>query len=270
MTQATLRRQGLLAHLRLLFAYRELLLSWTTRTIKSRYRQSVLGFGWALVQPVFQMVVISVIFGSLVRVPSEGIPYPVFAYSALLPWTLFAGSISSAVPSVLQNMYLVTKIYFPREILPLSAILARLVDFVIASLVFVGLMLWYRIPVHATLLLVPLLLAIQTVLALALGLLGAAISVFLRDISFAIPLGMQLWMYATPVIYPLSMVPERWRPFYLLNPMAGIIDSYRRVVLQGQLPDFGYLGVAACISLLLCAIAYAYFKRLEMAMSDVI
>lgn len=256
--------------LRLLLAHRELLVSWTSREIRARYRQSVLGFGWALVSPVFQMIVISVIFGNFVRVPSEGIPYPIFAYVALLPWGLFASSISSAVPSVLGNMHLVTKIYFPREILPVSAILARLVDFAVASLVFVGLMFWYGIPVHITLLFLPLLLTIQIALALGVSLLGAAISVFLRDISFAIPLGMQLWMYATPVIYPLSMVPERWRPLYLLNPMAGIIDSYRRVVLQGQLPDFVYLGVAAGVSLLFCVIAYAYFKRLEMAMSDVI
>lgn len=263
-------QRSLSQNLRLLIRYRELLASWTSREIRARYRQSVLGFGWALVQPVFQMVVISVIFGSFVRMPSEGIPYPIFVYTALLPWTLFAGSISSAVPSILYNMHLVTKIYFPREILPLSAILTRLVDFVIASLVFVALMVWYRIPVHVTLLFVPLLLAIQIALALGVSLLGAAISVFLRDISFAIPLGMQLWMYATPVIYPLSLVPERWRALYLLNPMAGIIESYRQIVLQGQLPNFAYLGVAACISLLLCTGAYAYFKQLEMAMSDVI
>jgi len=260
----------MIANFRLLYGYHELLASWTIREIRARYRQSVLGFGWAIAQPVFSMVVISVIFGNFVRVPSEGIPYPIFAYTALLPWTLFAGSISSAVPSVLRNMYLVTKIYFPREILPLSAILAQLVDFAIASLVFVGLMLWYNIPVHATLLFVPLLLAIQIVLVLGVSLLGAAISVFLRDISLAIPLGMQLWMYATPVIYSLSLVPERWRPFYLLNPMAGLIDSYRRVVLFGQPPDLSYLGIAAVVSLGLCVVAYAYFKRLEMAMSDVI
>lgn len=257
-------------NLRLLIRYRELLVIWTSREIRARYRQSVLGIGWALVQPVFQMIIITVIFGNFMRVPSQGVPYPVFAYAAILPWSLFSDSISAAVPSIRRNMHLVTKIYFPREILPLSAILARLVDFAIASLIFLGLMLWYRIPLHATLIFVPLLLAIQVVLALGVSLLGAAISVFLRDISFAIPLGMQLWMYATPVIYPLSMVPDRWRSLYFLNPMAGIIESYRQVVLHGQSPDFRYLSVAACGSLLLCAIAYAYFKRLEMAMADII
>jgi lipopolysaccharide transport system permease protein len=264
------QQRSLWQNLRQLASYRELLISWMGREIRSRYRQSVLGFGWALIQPLFQMIVITVIFGTFLQVPSEGIPYAVFTYAAILPWSLFANSISAAVPSILNNMQLVTKIYFPREILPLSAILARLVDFAIALLVFAGLVAWYRIPVYQTWLFVPLLLIIQITLALAISLLGAAISVFLRDVSFAIPLAMQLWMYATPVIYPLNLVPERWRSLYLLNPMAGIIDSYRRVLLQGQPPDLGYLGVAAAVSFLLCAVSYAYFKRLETAMADII
>lgn len=264
------RERGLVESLRLLVSYRELLVGWASREVRSRYRQSVLGFGWALVQPLFSLVVISVVFGSFVHVPSDGVPYPIFSYTALLPWALFANSVSSAVPSILNNMHLVTKIYFPREILPLSAILARLVDFAIASIVFVGLMVWYRMPVHVTLVYVPLLLVIQIVLALGVGLMGAAISVFLRDISFAIPLGLQLWMYATPVIYPLSMVPDQWRAIYQINPMVGIIDSYRRVLLLGQPPDLGLLGFSTLVSVLLCILAYAYFKKLEIAMSDVI
>jgi len=246
-----------------------MLFLWTSRELRSRYRQSVLGFGWALIQPVFQVVVISVIFGKFIQVPSDGIPYPIFAYTALLPWMLFASSVSSAIPSVTGNMYLVTKIYFPREILPLSAILTRVVDFAIASLVFVALMIWYDIPAHSSLIYVPLLLLVQTLLALGISLLGAAVSVFLRDISFALPLAMQLWMYASPVIYPLSIVPERWRNLYLLNPMAGIIDSYRRTMLFGKPPDLAYLGIAAALSVGLCLLAYGYFKKLEMSMSDV-
>lgn len=264
------QQRSLGQNLKLIVEYRELLLTWTVREIKARYRQSALGFGWALIQPVFQMVVISIIFGNFLRVPSGNVPYPVFAYAALLPWTLFSGSITAAVPSVLTNMQLVTKIYFPREILPLSAMLARLVDFAIASLVFVGLMLWYDIPVHTTLVYVPLLLLIQMILAAGVGLLGAAISVFLRDISFAIPMVMQIWMYISPVIYPLDQVPERWRTLYMLNPMAGIIDSYRRVILHGELPDLTLLAVSAATSLVLFAASYVYFKRLEMAMSDII
>lgn len=264
------RRNSLRENINQLIHYRELLVTWTMREIRARYRQSVLGFGWALIQPVFQMIIISIIFGNFLRVPSDGMPYPIFAYVAILPWTLFSSSIAMAVPSLRTNMELITKIYFPREIIPLSAIFARLVDFSIATLVFVGLMVWYRIPVHLTLLFVPILLVIQIALAIGVSLLGAAISVFLRDVSFAIPLGMQIWMYATPVIYPLNMVPERWRPLYLLNPMAGIINAYRQVVLHGEWPDLGCLGLSALASLLLCAVAYVYFKRLEMAMSDII
>ncbi len=254
----------------LLYRFKELLWVWTMREIKGRYRQSALGFGWALVQPVFQMVVISIIFGGFLRVSSGDVPYPVFAYAAILPWTFFSGSINSAVPSILQNMQLVTKIYFPREILPLSAVLSRLVDFAVASIVFIGLLWWYKIPLHVTILYVPFLLGIQIILAAAIGLLGSAISVFLRDISFAVPLAMQLWMYASPVIYPIDQVPERWRWLYMLNPMASIIDSYRRVILHGQMPDFGALSIALVTAVLLFVVAYWYFKRLEMAMSDII
>ena len=263
-------RRGVTDGLARLYEYRELLQNWTLREIKSRYRQSVLGFGWAIVQPVFQMVVISIIFGSFLHVPSGNVPYPVFAYVALLPWTFFSGAINTAVPSLLTNMDLVTKIYFPREVLPLSSIVARLADLVVASVVFVGMMAWYRLPIHFTLIFVPVLILILLLLAIGVGLLGAAVSVFLRDISFAVPLGMQLWMYASPVIYPITQVPERWRWLYMLNPMAGIIDSFRRVVLDGLWPDPFYLGLAGGVSFVLCIIAYANFKRLEMAMSDII
>lgn len=253
-----------------LFEHRELLLVWTLRQIRSRYRQSVLGFGWAFVQPVVAMVVISVIFGGFLRVPSNGVPYPVFSYVAILPWTLFSGSIGAAVPSVLVNMDLVTKTYFPREILPLAAILTRFVDFGIASLVFGGLILWYHIPVQTTWLYVPVLLLVQTLLAIGIGFFGSAISVFLRDFSFAVPLAMQVWMYLTPVIYPLSMVPERFRSLYMLNPMAGIITGYRQVVLEGTPPDWRYLGYSTLISVGLAIVGYLYFKRIEMSMADII
>lgn len=269
--EKTLRfRRPFLDNLRSLINYREMLFTWTMREVRSRYRQSALGFTWALIQPVVQMVVITIIFGNFLKVPSDGVPYPVFAYAALLPWTLFAGSISAAVPSILSNMELVTKIYFPREILPLSAILARLVDFLIASLVFVFLLIYFNIPVSFTIIFVPVLLIIQCLLAIGVGLLGAAVSVFLRDISFALPLVMQLWFYATPVIYPISQVPEEWRMLYSLNPMVGVIEGYRAVILEGTWPDFILLGWSTVFALILVFLAYLYFKRLEMAMSDII
>lgn len=278
MESIELKNQVILSHKRksfkeniiLLYRYRELLVTWTLRDIRGRYRQSALGFGWALIQPFIQMVVISIIFGYFLQIPSGDIPYPIFSYVAILPWTLFSGSISSAVPSVIVNMELVNKIYFPREIIPLSAILSRMVDFAIASLVFVGLMLFYRIPLAPTILYVPLLLVIQITLAIGVGLLGSAISVFFRDISFAVPLGMQIWMYATPVIYSIASVPEEWRGLYLLNPMAGIIASYRQVILYGENPNISYLIISALVSVIICVFAYVYFKRLEMAMSDII
>jgi lipopolysaccharide transport system permease protein len=270
--QATLsqNKRTLLNHFRYLMSRRELLVSLTMREIKARYRQSILGFGWALLVPLFQMVVLSIVFGNIIGVPSDGRPYPVFSYVAILPWTLFSSAIAASVPSILGNMELVTKIYFPREILPLSSILARLVDFAVASTIYIGLILYYQIPVHKTLVFVPVLLVIQITLSIGIGLLGSAVSVFLRDISFAIPVAMQIWMYATPVIYPSSLVSERWRALYMLNPMAGIIDSYRKVVLDGVWPDFGVLAYSAVFSVVLCLIAYWYFKRLEMAMSDII
>lgn len=269
-TQTLQTSRSLRMNLDLLFSHRELIFSWVLREMRARYRQSVLGFGWALVQPVVQMVVISVIFGAFLRVPSEGIPYPVFAYVAILPWTLFAGSLVAAVPSIIMNMDLVTKIYFPREIIPISAVLARLVDFAIASIVFVGLMIWYQVPIHSTTLFVPVLLVIQLLFTIGVGLLGAAITVFIRDISFAIPVAMQLWMYACPVIYPSSMVPEQWKSLYFLNPMAVLIESYRQVILFGELPDFSYLALATGISLFLFIFGYINFKRVEMAMADII
>lgn len=269
-TRVLKRRRSLVENLKLFYQYRELLAAWTGREIRARYRQSVLGFGWALVQPLVQIVVISIIFGSVLRVPSGDIPYPLFAYAAILPWNLFAHSITASVPSIFQNMDLVNKIYFPREFLPLSSILARLIDFAIASLIYVALMLFYRMPIYPTLIYVPLILLVQIVLAVGIGLLGSAVSVFVRDISLAIPLGMQIWMYATPVVYPLSMVPEKWRGLYLLNPMAGIIHSYRSVMLEGKPPDLAYLGLSAALSVLLCVLAFIYFKRIEMAMSDIV
>ncbi len=265
-------KRSLKDNLNLLLRYRELLYVWTSREIRARYRQSALGFGWALITPIVQMVVISVIFGGFLRVPSSStdIPYPVFAYVALLPWQFFAGGINGAVPSVRNNMQLVTKIYFPREILPFSAVLSRLVDFLIGALVFVGLVIYFQMPIYGTWLFVPILILIQIVLAMGFGILGAAVSVFLRDISFAVPLALQLWMYATPIIYDVSEVPEQLLPIYSLNPMVGIITSYRLVILEGQLPGWHELAYPVTFAMIVFAIAYVYFKRLEMAISDII
>ncbi len=264
-------RRNLIDDLRSIFRSRELLLVWTQREIRVRYKQSLLGGLWAVLQPLSVMLIFTVIFGNFVRVPSDGIPYPVFSYCAILPWTFFANSISFSFPSLLNNMNLVTKIYFPREILPLAAIGAALLDYLVASVLFFVLMLIYQIPFHITLLLIPLLLVVQIILSIGVTLFASAIIVFLRDIRFVVPLVLQLWMYLTPIIYPLSQIPERFRGLYMIvNPMASIIDGYRRITLLGQPPQWEYIAVSAAISFLLFLIAYIYFKGAEDRFADVI
>ncbi len=260
----------MIRYLRSLYQHRELLLMWTWREIKVRYKQSLLGSVWAVLQPLSLMVVFSVIFTYFVQVPTDGVPYPLFSYAALLPWTFFATSVGFAVPTLVNNMNLVTKIYFPREILPLASVGAAFVDFLVASSLFLLLLFWYHASLSWTLLWLPLLLVIQVVLVLGIVLPAAALNVFYRDVRFIIPLATQLLMYATPIIYPITVVPERFRPFYALNPMVGIIDSYRRVILYGELPSLQYLGSSIGVSVLLVVAGYMYFKRAEDTFADLI
>jgi lipopolysaccharide transport system permease protein len=211
-----------------------------------------------------------VVFSLFAKIPSEGIPYPIFSYAALLPWTFFATSVSFGVPSVVSQMDLVTKIYFPKEILPFSSIIAAFFDFLIASTVFLGLIIFYKVTITVQIFWYPILLSIQVLLTLGIVLLASAINVFYRDIRFVIPLVTQLWMYASPIIYPVSSVPKWLRPFYLLNPMAPIIDGYRRVVLLGSIPDLQYLTISAFVSIVLFIVGYYYFKRVELSFADFI
>jgi lipopolysaccharide transport system permease protein len=253
-----------------LYHRRDLLWMWTVRDIKVRYKQSVLGAAWAILQPLSLMLIFNVIFSYFVRVPTDNIPYPIFSYTALLPWTTFAASVTFAVPSLVTNMNLVTKIYFPREILPMSSVIAGLIDFMIAALVFAGMLVYYRIPVYGTLILLPVLLAIQMLLTLGVVLFASAVNVFYRDIRFVVPLAVQLWMYLTPVIYPATLIPERFRNLYMLNPMAGLIEAYRTIALKGAWPDWTHLGLAALISLIVFVVGYSYFKRVEWQFADLI
>jgi lipopolysaccharide transport system permease protein len=257
-------------HMRELYRHRYLLWMWALREIRVRYKQSILGGAWAILQPVALMIIFSVVFSYFARVPTDGVPYPIFSYTALLPWTLFATAITFGIPSLVNNMNLVTKAHFPREILPIAAVGAALVDFAIACLLFVFMVMVYRVPFHWTLAWVPLLILIQIVLMLGIVLVGSAANVFFRDIRFIVPLGIQLWLYATPVIYPASLVPERLRTLYMLNPMAGLITSYRRVVLHGLSPVPQDLGLAVLVAVVLFAGAYWSFKRVEPQFADVI
>jgi lipopolysaccharide transport system permease protein len=250
--------------------HRELLFTWIVRDIKIRYKQSVLGVAWAILQPLALMLIFTLVFSKLAHLPSDGIPYPVFSYTALLVWTFFASSLSFAIPTIVNNLNLVTKIYFPREILPLASIGAAFFDFLVANILLVAVLIAYQTPVTAQLLWLPVIVIAEIVLIIGVVLPAAAVNVFFRDVRFVIPLGTQLWMYLTPVIYPVTLIPESWRPFYALNPMVGIVDSYRRVIVLGEPPDATFLGLSVVISVILAVGGYVFFKRKEGVFADII
>lgn len=253
-----------------LVRYRDLLYTLSVHRIKVRYKQSVLGGLWAILQPVSLMLMFTFIFSFVAKIPSDGAPYAIFVYTALLPWNYFSSSVSNATGSLVNHAQFVTKVYFPREILPATYVIASLFDFVVASVVLVGLMMYYGVPltIHA-LYVVPIVL-ILTCFALAMSLFLSATQVRFRDIGVAVPLLLQLWLFATPVIYPLSSVPERFRSIYMLNPMVGVIENFRQVTLRGAEPDYSTLTLATVVSLVLLCLSYVYFKHLESTMADII
>ena len=253
-----------------LYHYRDLLWLWIGREVRVRYKQSALGVAWAVLQPLALTVVFTLVFSRLIQVDTGGVPYPIFAYSGLVPWTFFATSLAFAIPSLVNNLNLVGKIYFPREILPLANIGAALLDFAMAGLVFAGLMLIYQIPLTLNVLWVVPLIIIQIMLTIGVTLLGAAAIVFFRDVRFVIPLLVQIWMYASPVIYPTDLVPPQYQALYFLNPMAGLIDGYRRALVYGQPPQADAVGLSAVISLTLLLSGYFIFKRSEPVFADLI
>jgi lipopolysaccharide transport system permease protein len=262
---------SLLAHARELFRHRELLWLITQREIKVRYKQSVLGALWAILQPFSLMVVFTVFFSWFARMQSDGIPYPLFSYVALLPWMFFSTSLSFAIPSLVANSHIITKIYFPREIVPLASVLAALLDFVIASGIFVLMLFYYRVELTWNVLYVIPLAVIQVAFTAGVCLLLSAFTVLYRDVRHMLPLLIQIWMFVTPILYPASVVPEGWRTWYMaLNPMAVIIDGYRRAAVQGLPPQLRYLAFAAAVSALLLWLGYRYFKHLEREFADMI
>jgi homopolymeric O-antigen transport system permease protein len=253
-----------------LWTYRDLLYTLSVHRIKVRYKQSLLGISWAILQPLSLMLIYTVIFSLIAKMPSDGAPYAIFAYAALLPWTAFSTSLTNATNSLVSHSHLVTKVYFPREILPLTYVVAAVFDFLIASSVFLGLMIYYRLPLTLNAIFAVPIILVLLVFAAATALLFSATQVRFRDIGVAMPLLLQLWMFATPVVYPLSAVPERLLPIYLLNPMAGLIESFRQAVLYGAVPNLRLLGLAALISTLLLVASYIYFKRVEATVADII
>jgi lipopolysaccharide transport system permease protein len=250
--------------------YRDLLYTLSVHRIKVRYKQSVLGIFWAILQPLSMMLIFTFIFSLIARMPSEGEPYAIFAYTALLPWNYFSSAVSNATNSLVSHSQFVTKVYFPREILPMTYVIAALFDFAVATTLLIGLMIYYHVrPTVNAFYAVPIIL-ILSCFALAMSFLLSATQVRIRDVGVAVPLLLQLWMFATPVIYPLAAVPARLRPLYMLNPMVGVIENFRQVILRGAGPDLRSLITSAVISVVLLVISYLYFKRVEATMADLI
>lgn len=256
--------------LRELWAYRGLFFFLVWRDIKVRYAQTVLGAGWAILQPLLTMAVFTVIFGWLARIPSDGVPYPLFALAALVPWTYFSTALSGASTSLVSSTNLLTKVYFPRLVIPFAPVLAGLVDFAIAFVVLLLLMLGYGVvPSVTALVLVPLLLVVMVLTAGGLGCWLAALNIQYRDFRYVVPFLVQVWMYASPIVYPASLVPARFRPVYALNPMVGVIEGFRSSLLgTGSLP-WSTIGVSALTSVLLLLGGALYFRRTERVFADV-
>ena len=252
-----------------IWAYRDLLYFLTWREISLRYKQTFLGVGWAIIQPVAAMVIFTVFLGKLARVPSDGIPYPVFTYLGLLPWLYFSGAVTRSAQSLVSNSQLLSKVYFPRVLIPLSATLSALADFLVAFVVLVVLMLAYHIvPAPTTVLLVPLVL-LTALAALGAGMWLSAINVKYRDVTHALPFLMQVWMYATPVVYPASLVPEKYRLLLALNPLAGIIEAYRATTL-GRPIDWPTLGVSAVVTVFALWLGLRRFAKMEREFADIV
>ncbi|MDT4952911.1 MAG: lipopolysaccharide transport system permease protein [Acidobacteriota bacterium] len=252
-----------------LWTYHELLYFLTWRDIKVRYKQTLLGVSWAILQPVFMMLIFTLFFGNLAKLPSDGVPYPLFAYAGLLPWTFFATAVSSSGNSMLNSAHLITKVYFPRIVVPVAAVAAALVDFLISCGVLVVIMIYYQVTPTIHLLLLPVYTLLLLLLTAAFGIYTAALNVKYRDIRFVLPFVIQLWFFVSPVIYPVGMVTGRWRFLIVLNPMTGIIEGFRSA-LFGRASNWSLIGVSAAITLVLLAYSLFTFKRMEKSFADII
>jgi lipopolysaccharide transport system permease protein len=253
-----------------LWAYRELLYFFIWRDIKIRYKQTALGASWAIIQPVFTMVIFSIFFGRLAQIPSDGIPYPLFVYAALVPWMFFANALTHGSNSLTEQERLITKVYFPRLMVPMASVLAGLIDFGIAFVVLVGMMLFYGIVPTVAIVCVPLLILLAVATALGIGLWLSALNVQYRDVRYVIPFLVQVWLFATPVAYPSSLVPERWRALYGLNPMTGVVEGFRWALLgQASAPGILLAVSTATVVVVLVGGLY-YFRRMEQTFADVV
>ena len=256
--------------LKALWEYRELLYFLVWRDVKIRYKQTLIGAGWAILQPVMTMVVFTIVFGKFAKISSDGLPYPIFAYAALLPWNLFSHSLTRGGASVVGNAGLVSKIYFPRLILPLSGVLSPMIDFAISFGILAVMMIWYGILPGWGVFALPLFLLLATLTALAVGLWLAALNFRYSDVGHAIPFLAQLWLFASPVAYPVSVVPETWRWLYSLNPMAGVIEGFRWALLGRQSPDLAVIAISSLTVIALLLAGIVYFRYTERTFADIV
>jgi ABC-type polysaccharide/polyol phosphate export systems, permease component len=266
-------RSWVALNLRDTWSYRELLYFLTWRDVRVRYKQTALGAAWAIAQPLVSMLLFTLFFGKFAKMPSDGLPYPLFAYAALMPWTFFSNSITTSSNSLVVSSGLITKVYFPRLVLPAASVLANLVDFLCAFVLFLGLLAWYRVPLTMNVLMLPVLTLLLIGIALGVGTYLAAINVRFRDVRFIVPFLIQFWLFATPIIYPASMVPEKYRLLYFLNPLAGIIEGFRVAFLSGMngaVFNWTAIGMAAAITIALLSVAGYEFRRMERSFADVI
>ena len=253
-----------------LWQYRELLYFLVWRDVKVRYKQTAIGVGWAALQPLVSMAIFTAIFGTFAKIPSDGLPYPLFAFCGILPWNYFSGALQRCITSVVGDAQLVQKVYFPRLILPIAGSLSGIIDFAISFVLLLGMMIWYGISLTGLALVAPALLVLALLTSLAVGLWFAALNVRYRDVGHAIPFLIQIWMFASPVVYPVSMIPEKYRLLYGLNPMVGVIEGFRWALLGNASPDFGVMAVSAVVMLAALAGGLVFFKRLERTFADVV
>lgn len=250
--------------------YRDLFYFLVLREIKIRYKQTVLGGLWAIIQPFFTMIIFSLFFGRLAKIPSDNIPYPIFAYSALVPWTYFANSLRTSSNSLVGNTHLISKIYFPRMIIPTAPVLAGLLDFFVSLSVLFVMMLYYGMMPTPYIIVFPFLTLLMMMTATGVGMWLAALSAQYRDIKYTVPFLIQFWMFASPIVYPSSMIPERFRMWYGINPMAGIIEGFRSILLGTVSFPFRMIAISTIVSILLLVSGAMYFRRMERSFADVI
>jgi lipopolysaccharide transport system permease protein len=256
--------------LRELWEYRELLYFFVWRDVKVRYKQTAIGAAWSIIQPLLTMITFTLVFDKFAKIPSDGLPYPVFSYAALLPWNYFAKCLNASIGSVVGNANLITKVYFPRLLLPISATLSGIIDFAISFIFLLVMMAWYGIvPTWGTLLL-PCFILLTILTALSVGLWLAVLNVRFRDVGQATAFFIQIWLFASPVAYPVSVVPEKWRALYSLNPMVGVIEGFRWALLGKQMPETTPIAIGIAVALLLLVGGIVFFKRMEKTFADIV